>query len=438
MPLLKIGAILLLLLSLGSCTEVKSNKPKVIVLGFDGAGWDTIDPLIEAGKLPRLALMKQTFAWSPLRTFKPTKSPVIWTSVATGKSMAKHGVLDFVYLEKNNIQVPYSNSERREPSIWQILDHFGQRSIVINWFVTYPPDVINGIIVSNRFRKTLLVSDERKSKMSSSVHPTHLFENLLTFANISYEAAREQSALPDLPADHKTLGASTNNAAIPVLRDYPIYVMQEAMIENTSQYLFETEDFDLFATYFRLPDIVQHMGLELADPTLVKTTLTRLKSGELKEDEAVELREAISSILEPFYRYMENIIKQYTADDNTYVIVLSDHGFALHASGYDHYHIPETRQAPDGIFMMKGPDVKPGPISSVSVYDIAPTVLHLLGLPPGEDMEGTALTSILTTETTTKKPVRYTRDLMKQTKHDRDPDIDNRTLDELRSLGYIK
>ena len=41
-------------------------------------------------------------------------------------------------------------------------------------------------------------------------------------------------------------------------------------------------------------------------------------------------------------------------------------------------------------------------------------------------------------QTTTKKPVRNTRDLIKQTNHDRDPDIDNRTLDELRSLGYIK
>ena len=74
-------------------------KTKVVVLGFDGASWETIDPLIEKGKLPFLKRLKDESAWGPLTTFKPTKSPVIWTSIATGKTMIKHGILDFVFLE---------------------------------------------------------------------------------------------------------------------------------------------------------------------------------------------------------------------------------------------------------------------------------------------------------------------------------------------------
>jgi predicted AlkP superfamily phosphohydrolase/phosphomutase len=47
-------------------------------------------------------------------------------------TMEKHGILDFVYLKENDLPVPFENSERREPSIWQILDHFGKRSVVVS------------------------------------------------------------------------------------------------------------------------------------------------------------------------------------------------------------------------------------------------------------------------------------------------------------------
>ena len=91
---------------------------KVVVLGFDGAGWDTIEPSIRAGKLPYLERLRSESAWGALETFKPTKSPVIWTSIATGMTMDKHGILDFVYLKENGLPVPFDNSERREPSVW--------------------------------------------------------------------------------------------------------------------------------------------------------------------------------------------------------------------------------------------------------------------------------------------------------------------------------
>ena len=61
-----------------SCAEEKSSV-KVVVLGFDGANWETIDPLIESGKLPFLEQLKENGSWGYLRTFRPTKSPVIVT-----------------------------------------------------------------------------------------------------------------------------------------------------------------------------------------------------------------------------------------------------------------------------------------------------------------------------------------------------------------------
>jgi len=92
------------------------------------------------------------------------------------------------------------------------------------------------------------------------------------------------------------------------------------------------------------------------------------------------------------------------------LIVVSDHGFSLHRGGYDHYHIPESFPAPSGIFVMKGPGAKPGLVPSVSIYDIAPTILHLFDLPVGENMDGGAVTAALTWERDTGS-TRYARAL---------------------------
>jgi hypothetical protein len=198
------GSLLILALFV-SCARPEP-PPKVVVLGFDGVGWDTLDPLLRKGKLPYLEKLRSESAWGPLGTFKPTKSPVIWTSIATGMTMDKHGILDFVYLKENDLPVPFDNSERREPSLWQILDHFGKRSVVINWFVTYPPDDIDGIMVSNRFRRAILLDAERRARMRDTIHPQELFDRLSPMLDLDYETARRERKLPDLRReDHAIL-----------------------------------------------------------------------------------------------------------------------------------------------------------------------------------------------------------------------------------------
>ena len=86
---------------------------------------------------------------------------------------------------------------------------------------------------------------------------------------------------------------------------------------------------------------------------------------------------------------------------------------------------------------MMAPDVVPGRVSSVSVYDIAPIVLHLYTLPVGETMDGKPLTTALGFERAVHRQ-RYARALMTPKEHERDREIDERTLEELRSLGYIQ
>jgi predicted AlkP superfamily phosphohydrolase/phosphomutase len=437
LPLL--AALLALAISCG-----RADPPvKVVVLGFDGASWDTIEPSIRAGKLPYLERLRSESAWGPLETFKPTKSPVIWTSIATGMTMDKHGILDFVYLKENDLPVPFDNSERREPSIWQILDHFGKRSVVVNWFVTYPPDEIDGVMVSNRFRRALLLGPERRARMRDSVHPQELFDRLLPMLELDYETVRTERELPDLGARYQGLHATESLAEVPVLKDYGVYVLQEALIENLAVELYRTEEFDFFAAYFRLPDIVQHVALRLIEPDRVEETLSAMADGRLSPEERDRFQEKLSEVLLPFYRYMERILETFLTapgSENTHFIVVSDHGFTLHAGGYDHYHIPESEPPPPGIFLMRGPLANPGRTTTMNVYDIAPTLLHLFDLPVGSTMDGEAATHLLDLDRNVRFE-HYSRELMKTAAPGRDQELDReiqeKTLRELRSLGYI-
>ena len=415
-------------------------KTKVVVLGFDGASWETIDPLIEKGKLPFLKRLKDESAWGPLTTFKPTKSPVIWTSIATGKTMLKHGILDFVFLEENKIQVPYSNSEKRVPSIWEILDSFERRSVVINWFVTYPPDKISGVMVSNRFRKALLLQGERRERLRDSVYPQEYYDDLKALIANDYEAIRKKNNLPDIPSAYEEIHVGNTHQDIAVLKDYWIYILQEALIENVSQRLYQTEEFDFFAAYFRLPDIVQHFALEMMDPEEVEEIFVRLKMNEFTQADKKAFLDSASEVLEPFYRYMEQIIRWFMTEgpykDATFFVV-SDHGFSLHRGGYDHYHLPDDLPPPDGVFLAKGPGIKKGERVSVNVYDIAPTILYLFDLPVGQDMDGKPLTAALHLDREVRY-ASYTQKTIETIKKVRDAEIEERTLEELRSLGYIK
>lgn len=419
------GCLCLVGLGLLSACGAAPSPPEVVVLGFDGAGYDTLAPLMEAGKLPFLQELAERGYFGPLETFKPTKSPVIWTSIATGKSMEKHGILDFVYMEENDVQVPYSNSERREPSIWQILDAAGKRSVVVNWFVTHPPDAIDGVMVSNRFRRTLLVGRDRWPRMHDTVHPPERFAELAELVDLRYDDLRKERGLPDLLAG----GGEADTA--PVLKDYPVFVMQEALVENVARHLYrsETGRFDFFAAYFRLPDIVQHSAVHLVDPS---------------DPEAFEA--GVLDLLEPFYRDMERIVRSYVNEpghEETTFVIVSDHGFAYNEGFYDHYRVPDDEPPPRGIFFMVGPSVEPAESSSVqvSVYDIAPTLLQVYGLPVGEEMDGEPIEALLTGESEVRY-ARYGPELMggeKDSDRDElDEELDQKTLEELKALGYIQ
>lgn len=405
--------------------------PRVIILGMDGAGWNFMDPLLAEGDLPHFRSMMDRGAWGTLETVRPTKSSIIWTCIATGKTMAKHGIVDWTYVKNNNIQLPYNQSERRAKAFWNILSDRGHSVGVVNWFVTYPPEKVKGFMVSDPFRN-LSRNLERNITLT---YPRGLLEELKFAEQKHPRKLLAEEHLPDFDRMNPNGKFSVN---------FPTFVSQDRTVELASLYLLEKKPVEVLGVYFHLIDVVSHFGSFFLDPALLKKGVDEQKRfGKVTDATRKEIDTAYGlQVLKPIYEYADRILGEFIdrAKPDTTIIVCSDHSFYFQGGGYNHYG---TWEIPHGIILMMGPQVQKGlHLPKAIIYDILPTVLHLVGLPVGKDMDGRVLLEDLDPAFVHSRPVAYIptyedgkrRAAVKEASKE----VDKKTLEEFKSLGYIK
>src|SRR3989338_1841270 len=122
---------------------------KVFVIGLDGATLEIIRPLAEKGRLPNFSRLMKEGSFGILKSTIPPITPCAWTSFATGKDPSKHGLYDFNLHEGDPENTKGVNRTFvKAKSLWKILSEAGKRSIVIDVPLTYPPEEINGYMIS--------------------------------------------------------------------------------------------------------------------------------------------------------------------------------------------------------------------------------------------------------------------------------------------------
>jgi len=417
-----------------------SKKPQsgpVLVIGLDGADWNIIDPLVENGKLPNLARLINEGSSGIFHTFRPTKSPVIWTSIATGKTMLKHGVLDWTFVNDNDIEIPYSVEDIKVKPIWKILSENNYSVGVLNWFCTFPAEQVNGYLISDRFR----ISVVEELDGDSYVYPETLMENILPhiirFEDKEYGEISRREGLKDYLNQSRKLELDIPGNREIQLRRFRRYFLQDKSIENVALHLYENVPVDFFAVYLRLIDTTSHFASLFLEKDITKKWEEDNKQlgGPTPETEKL-LYANMVDIIEPVYVYMDNVVGRLlekTTEDTT-VIVISDHGFNFSSVGYNHYDTPVI---PHGIIIMKGPGIKPGfKLNKAKVYDFAPTILHHFHLSTAEDMDGDVIREANLKKRKVRMVATYeTETDSQQAKKPRA--MDKKVLEDLKSLGYI-
>ncbi len=125
---------------------------KLLLLGWDAADWLMIHPLLDAGRMPHLKRLVESGVMGNLLTLQPILSPILWTSIATGKRAYQHGVHGFVEPTPDGAGLrPTASTTRKCKALWNILAQSGQRCQAIGWYASHPAEAINGVCVSHQF-----------------------------------------------------------------------------------------------------------------------------------------------------------------------------------------------------------------------------------------------------------------------------------------------
>ena len=158
---------------LRSRRQYKPLAQRVIVLGLDGFSPKIAKVLMDEDELPNLKSLQSTGTFGELTTTCPGISPVAWSSFQTGVNPGKHGIFDFLapdrmrYLpvlssvksgsvEKNigigpfkfESEKPFVRLLRKSKPFWIDLKKYGIRSTILRVPITYPPEPLDGHLLS--------------------------------------------------------------------------------------------------------------------------------------------------------------------------------------------------------------------------------------------------------------------------------------------------
>lgn len=356
---------------------------KLLLIGWDAADWQVMLPLLQAGQMPVLQRVLLDGVRGRISSLVPMVSPLLWTSIATGKRADKHGILNFVEPDPDGSGVrPASSTSRRVKALWNILTQQGLRTHVVGWFASHPAEPINGVCVSNVFTVPVGGRDRPWPVPAGAVHPPRLEETLAALRIHPGEIVARQM-LPFLPRLPEIDRKDERLVALAVA------LAQCSTIQRVVAWILSNEPWDFVAAYYNAIDNVSHHFMPYHPP----------RRAEVPEADFEHFKDVVAAV----YRYHDYMLGQllHLAGPETTLLLLSDHGFASgdrRPAGpvQTHPDQPVEWHRPFGVLAMSGPGVKKGgAVTSASLLDIAPTVLTLLGSPIGDDLEGRPLLEAL-------------------------------------------
>jgi predicted AlkP superfamily phosphohydrolase/phosphomutase/tetratricopeptide (TPR) repeat protein len=413
---------------------MEKRRQRLLLVGWDSADWKIIHPLLDSGELPGLARLVETGTSGNLTTLEPQLSPMLWTSIATGKMAYHHGVPGFTEVDPGTgAVVPVSAATRKCLTLWEILASRGLRSHVVSWFATHGEEDHPGCVVSNMFchvANTQPGQDpaEWTPPPPGTTWPAELAATMNDLRVSPHDIDPDDLIRLFVPAAH----------TVDQTKDKRLWGLAEKLAEacsahNAATHLLETEpDWDFMAVYYRTVDEISHMFMPYHPP--------RMEG--IPEADFELYKQVVTGIYKLHDLFLCRLMQ--LAGPDTAIVLVSDHGF--HS---DHLRPKFTPRVPagitvwhrpQGVFIASGAGFKRDElVYGARLLDIAPTILHWFGLPVGADMEGRVLEEIFDGP---KRPVETvptweTGDDSQRKRKSLGPGADKALLEQFVALGYI-
>lgn len=427
----------LLAFLIATVTACGPGRPRVLVLGFDGLDPDTVDLLLAEGKLPHFAQLRLGGAYGRLQSFRPMLSPILWTTIATGKRPDQHGIGHFVVHEAGTERTaPVTSDLRRVQALWNLFSDAGRRVGTLGWWATWPPEKVDGFIASDHLAWHFLFAQGFEEQSGpGATYPPELERRLQPMLVRPQQiGAADLAPFIDVTAEELARPFSLSDD----LQHFRWVLATMRSYEAIGLELWKSERPDLMLAYFEGTDSTAHL-------------FGHLFRAEGLAGELAEQQQRYGHAVEEIYAYADRILGEFLAalDSRTTLIVLSDHGFELGQLPVDPSRLRDMRRVSEefhqeeGVLFFYGAGVRAGVrFDGATLLDVAPTVLALGGLPAARDMPGVVLKApfrdlpqlerIETYETADRRDGRSAGPSPA-----RDDRVDGALVEHLQSLGYL-
>ncbi|MDI6809292.1 MAG: alkaline phosphatase family protein [Candidatus Eisenbacteria bacterium] len=424
----------------GAANIAPTPLRKIVFIGVDAGDWLIINPLIAKGKLPNFKKIVEGGAAGPLQSINPMISPLLWTTMATGKLPEEHGILTCTVIDPNtNTQIPVTRMYRKVDAIWNMMSDYGRTVDMVGYLATYPAEKINGTMVTDRvgyiaFAATPVQGD---APIPGAISPPERYEeiaSLLTKAKDVPFRDIKRFIHVDESEFNKNRGSEFDTRNI--INNTILTYVTALNFNRIAVHLLEKDHPDFLAVYFELVDAMGHLFMPYAPPQ---------ESG-VSDEKYRKFKDAITET----YVFQDQIIGELLdkCDKNTVLLITSDHGFKSGDSRLKAgAEIPGGHAAewhrPEGIVCLYGNGIRKGyRIEGASIVDIAPTILALAGFPRVGDMPGKIIEQAF--EPSLKKSLNTTAIATLQRTRAREVAAvtsggatDEAAMKKLEALGYI-
>jgi len=361
---------------------------RLIIVGVDGGDWLNLRPLINDGRLPNFERLVRLGATGTLRSEEPMLSPLLWTTMATGRYPEDHGILNFTVVDpKTGARVPISRLYRKVDAFWNMLSRYQRTVDVVGWLATDPAESISGVMVTDKFGYVAYAPGDTARAEASSLYPRERERELTALVvHADQVSEAEVARFVDLPKGEFARHRGGFDPKDPVNNLIHLYA-STLTFRNIATHLIEKDTPDVTAVYFEWVDAMSHLFMLHAPPRMP----------EVPQGEYDRYRNAV----ERAYILQDEILGAIMSrmGDRTVLMVISDHGFK--SGSVRLKNRPEIWAGNaakwhrlDGMIAFYGAGVKRGVgVVGASILDVAPTVLALAGLPRAADMPGKPITS---------------------------------------------